>query len=59
MNLSNQSKSIIVIIVVLLTVSFYQSKKFEVSIIQIENPILRSLSSFYISKIENIKSLKA
>ena len=56
MNLSNQSKSIIVIIVVLLTVSFYQSKKFEVSIIQIENPILRSLSSFYISKIENIKS---
>jgi len=56
MKLSNSTKSVVIIILVLLIVSFYESKRVEVLSVTIENPILRSLSLAYTAKAESIKS---
>jgi hypothetical protein len=56
MKLSNPTKAVIIIILVLLIVSFYESKRVEVLSVTIENPILRSLSLAYTAKAESIKS---
>jgi hypothetical protein len=56
MKLSNPTKAIVIIVLVLLIVSFYESKRVEVFAVQIENPTLRSLSLAYAAKVEGIKS---
>ncbi len=56
MKLSNPTKTVIIIIFVLLVVSFYESKRVEVLSVTIENPILHSLGLAYAVKAEGLKS---
>jgi lysophospholipase L1-like esterase len=56
MKVSNPIKAVVIIVLVLLTVSFYESKRVGVSSVTIENPLFRSLSLAYAAKAESIKS---
>src|SRR3989338_9367837 len=56
MKLSNQARAVIIIVLILLTISFYESRRAGVLAAQIGNPVLRSLSLAYAGKVERMKS---
>jgi len=56
MKLSNPAKSIITIVLVLLGIVFYESKRIETFSIGTDNSVMRSLGMFLSSKSEKIKS---
>jgi hypothetical protein len=56
MKLLNPTKVVVIIVLILLIVSFYESKRIGALSVAIENPILRSLSLNYVAKAESVKS---